>query len=31
MAQSMIQREMKPDDNSRLIGKYIDELGEVTK
>jgi ATP synthase F0 subunit b len=31
LAQSMIQREMKPDDNSRLIGKYIDELGEVSK
>jgi ATP synthase F0 subunit b len=31
LAQSMIQREMKPDDNSRLIGKYIDELGEVAK
>jgi ATP synthase F0 subunit b len=31
LAQSMIHSDMKPDDNSRLMGKYIDELGGVSK
>jgi ATP synthase F0 subunit b len=31
MAEAIIRREMKPEDNNRLVGKYIDELGGVRK
>lgn len=29
LAESIIRKEMKPEDSSRLLNRYIDELGEV--
>jgi F-type H+-transporting ATPase subunit b len=29
LAESIIRKEMKPDDSKRLLNKYIDDLGEV--
>lgn len=29
MAEAIIKREMKPEDNSRMLNKYVDELREV--
>ena len=31
MAQQMISREIRPEDNARMVNKYIDELGEVNR
>jgi ATP synthase F0 subunit b len=31
MAERMISREIRPEDNARMVNKYIDELGEVGK
>lgn len=31
MAERMISRELRPEDNARMVNKYIDELGEVNK
>ncbi|HEX5736073.1 MAG TPA: F0F1 ATP synthase subunit B [Blastocatellia bacterium] len=31
MAESIIRREIRPDDNSRLLNKYLDELREVNR
>lgn len=31
MAEAMIKRELRPEDNSRMLTKYIDELGEVNR
>ena len=31
MAESIIRRDIRPDDNTRMLNKYIDELSEVSK
>jgi ATP synthase F0 subunit b len=31
MAERMISREIRPEDNARMVNKYIDELGEVSR
>lgn len=31
MAEAMIKRELRPEDNSRMLTRYIDELGEVNR
>ncbi len=31
MAEAMIKRELRPEDNSRMLTKYVDELGEVSR
>lgn len=31
LAETMIRRDIRPDDNTRMLNKYIDELGEVSK
>jgi hypothetical protein len=31
MAEAMIRRELKPEDDKRIMAKYIDELSEVGK
>jgi ATP synthase F0 subunit b len=31
MAENIIRREIRPEDNTRMLNKYIDELGEVSK
>jgi len=31
MAENLIRREMRPEDNTRMLNKYIEDLGEVRK
>jgi F-type H+-transporting ATPase subunit b len=31
MAENIIRREMRPEDNARMLNKYIEEIGEVSK
>ena len=31
MAENIIRREIRPEDNTRMLNKYIDELSEVSK
>jgi ATP synthase F0 subunit b len=31
MAEALIKRELKPEDNTRMLNKYVDELREVAK
>lgn len=31
MAEQIIRRELRPEDNNRMLNKYIEELGEVSK
>lgn len=31
MAENIIRREIRPEDNTRMLNNYIDELGEVSK
>jgi F-type H+-transporting ATPase subunit b len=31
MAETIIRREIRPEDNTRMLNQYIDELGEVSK
>jgi ATP synthase F0 subunit b len=31
MAEGLIRREMRPEDNARMFSKYIEDLGEVSK
>lgn len=31
MAEGIIRREIRPEDNSRMISRFIDEMGEVSK
>ena len=31
LAETIIRREIRPDDNTRMLNKYIDELHEVSK
>ncbi|HKY03668.1 MAG TPA: ATP synthase F0 subunit B, partial [Blastocatellia bacterium] len=31
MAEAMIKRELRPEDNSRMLTRYVEELGEVNR
>jgi F0F1-type ATP synthase membrane subunit b/b' len=31
LAEAIIRRELKPEDNSRLLNRYVEELREVAK